>query len=431
MIWLYALPLVIILFWYLMKRSKRQKTSMGVLDEAVSSGMTEPASLHPVINHNLCLGCASCVKACPESDKNVLGVIHGKAHLVNPTHCIGHGACKKACPFDAIELVFGTEKRGVDIPHVDENFQTNVPGIFIAGELGGMGLIRNAVSQGVQAIDSIRQLDGIGGGKMLDLVIVGAGPAGIAASLAAKSHKLDFVTLEQDSLGGTVSHYPRGKIVMTAPAKLPIIGKMQFRETTKEVLMDFWNDVVNKGGLEIKDRARVEKIELEESAFRVITASEEYLTRAVLLAIGRRGTPRKLGVPGEEQSKVVYRLIDPEQYKNQHVLVVGGGDSALEAAVSIAEETGTNVTISYRSEAFSRAKEKNRVKVEEAEKAGRLRVLLQSNVKQIDPDKVVIKTVDDEVCLDNDAVIVCAGGILPTGFLKDIGISVDTKFGTA
>ena len=171
MIWLYALPLAIILFWYLVKRRKRQKTSMDVLDEALSSGMTEPASLHPVVNHTLCLGCASCVKACPESEKNVLGVIHGKAHLVNPTHCIGHGACKKACPFDAIELVFGTEKRGVDIPNVGEDFQTNVPGIFIAGELGGMGLIRNAVSQGVQAIDSIRQLEGIGGGKMLDLVI--------------------------------------------------------------------------------------------------------------------------------------------------------------------------------------------------------------------------------------------------------------------
>jgi len=436
--WLYGLPLLLILFFYLRSQSKKHRKSQRVHDEAIASGMTEPASIHPVVNHALCLGCATCVAACPERSKNVLGVIHGKAHLVNPTHCIGHGACKTACPFDAIELVFGTEKRGVDIPQVNPDFQTNVPGIFIAGELGGMGLIRNAVRQGVEAVDSICKLDGVGksNGDVIDLVIVGAGPAGIAASLAAKDKKLSFVTLEQDSVGGTVSHYPRGKIVMTAPAVLPIVGKMKFKETTKEALMEFWQGVIEKAALKINDRERVESVEAENLAdqsrgFHVKTGTGEYHTRAILLAIGRRGTPRKLGVPGEEQTKVVYRLIDPAQYRNQHVLVVGGGDSALEAAVSISEEEGTTVAISYRSEAFSRAKEKNRIKIADAEKAGRLRVLMKSNVKHIEPDKVVIKTEDDEVCIDNDAIIVCAGGILPTPFLKSIGITVDTKFGTA
>ena len=440
--WLYGLPLLLIFFIYFWKRSTKHRKSTRVLDEATASGMTEPASIHPVVNHALCLGCATCVTACPERSKNVLGVIHGKAHLVNPTHCIGHGACKTACPFNAIELVFGTEKRGVDIPQVDPDFQTNVPGIFIAGELGGMGLIRNAVRQGVEAVDSICKIDGVGhrndkgNGDVIDLVIVGAGPAGIAASLAAKDKKLNFVTLEQDTLGGTVSHYPRGKIVMTAPAVLPIVGKMQFKETTKEALMEFWANVVIKAGLEIKDRERVESVEAENltdknRGFHVKTGTGEYHTRAILLAIGRRGTPRKLGVPGEEQTKVVYRLIDPAQYRNQHVLVVGGGDSALEAAVSISEEEGTTVSISYRSEAFSRAKEKNRIKIAEAEKAGSLRVLMKSNVKHIEADQVVIKTDDEELCIDNNAIIVCAGGILPTGFLKSIGITVDTKFGTA
>ena len=438
MMWFYGLPLVFILLIYLWKGSKKHRESKHVHDEAVASGMTEPASIHPVVNHALCLGCATCVSACPERSKNVLGVIHGKAHLVNPTHCIGHGACKTACPFDAIELVFGTEKRGVDIPQVNPDFQTNVPGVFIAGELGGMGLIRNAVKQGVEAVDSICKIDGVGKSKgdVIDLVIVGAGPAGIAASLAAKDKKLSFVTLEQDSVGGTVSHYPRGKIVMTAPAVLPIVGKMKFKETTKEALMEFWQGVIEKAALKINDRERVESVEPEiladqSSGFHVKTGTSEYHTRAILLAIGRRGTPRKLGVPGEEQTKVVYRLIDPAQYRNQHVLVVGGGDSALEAAVSISEEEGTTVAISYRSEAFSRAKEKNRIKIADAEKAGRLRVLMKSTVKHIEPDKVVIKTDDDEVCIENDAIIVCAGGILPTPFLKSIGISVDTKFGTA
>ena len=426
--WLYSLPLLVIFSIYFWKRTVKQRTSRHILEQAVAAGLTEPASLHPIIDHVKCLGCASCVKACPE--KNVLGVIHGKAHLVDPTHCIGHGACKKACPFNAIELVFGTEKRGVDIPQVNEDFQSNVPGIYIAGELGGMGLIRNAVTQGVQAVESIRKLDGIGS-KELDLVIVGAGPAGIGASLAAKAAKLKFVTLEQESLGGTVSHYPRGKIVMTAPVKLPVVGKMQFRETTKEQLMEFWEEVVESTGLKISDNERVEGIEPDGAGFKIKTTQGNYQTRAVLLAIGRRGTPRTLGVPGENKSKVVYRLIDPEQYLNQHVLVVGGGDSALEAAVSIADEAGTTVTLSYRSEAFSRAKEKNRVKVENARKKGKLNVLMSSNVKQITDDKVVIEAGNEEITIDNDAIIVCAGGILPTPFLKSIGIEVETKFGTA
>ena len=429
--WLYGLPLLVIFLVYFWKRSSTQRQNRRVFEQAVNTGMTEPASLHPVVDHAVCLGCASCVKACPEREKNVLGVIHGKAHLVNPSHCIGHGACKKACPFNAIELVFGSEKRGVDIPQVDEAFQTNVPGIFIAGELGGMGLIRNAVSQGVQAVDAISALDGLGREGRHDLVIIGAGPAGIAASLAAKSNKLDFVTLEQDTLGGTVSHYPRGKIVMTAPALLPIVGKMHFRETTKEALMEFWEGIVSKAGLQVSERERVESIQVEDDGFTVATANNSYKTRAVLLAIGRRGTPRKLGVPGEEQTKVVYRLIDPEQYQHQHVLVVGGGDSALEAAISIAEEPGTTVTLSYRSEAFSRAKEKNRNKVADAEKQGRLNVLMQSNVKHINTEQVTIQTPEDLINIDNDAVIVCAGGVLPTALLKNIGIEVETKYGTA
>ncbi len=429
LMWLYLIPLLLIFAYHYWKRSKKQRNSVRVFEEAVSAGLTEPASLHPVINHQRCLGCATCVKACPEHD--VLGVIHGKAHLINPTHCIGHGACKKACPFDAIELVFGTEKRGVDIPHVGPDFQTNVPGLFIAGELGGMGLIRNAVTQGVQAIESICKLDGIGRGDRLDLVIIGAGPAGIGASLAAKSRKLRFATVEQESLGGTVSHYPRGKIVMTAPVKIPLVGKMQFKETTKEVLMEFWEKIVATTGLVINVNERVENIEPGDGGFNVKTTKNSYSSRAVLLAIGRRGTPRTLGVPGEDKPKVVYRLIDPEQYRGQHVLVVGGGDSALEAAVSIANERGTTVTLSYRSEAFSRAKEKNRIKVDDAQKQGRLQVLMSSTVKEITDDKVTIHVDDKDMTIANDAIIVCAGGILPTPFLKSIGIEVETKFGTA
>jgi thioredoxin reductase (NADPH) len=426
---MYFVPMVMIWVLYLRRQRNRQQAVIALRDAAQRDGLTEPSSLHPVIDPMRCIGCGSCVNACPEH--TVLGLINHKAELINPTYCVGHGACKAACPEDAITLVFGTEKRGVDIPLVKPNFETNVPGMFIAGELGGMGLIRNSVEQGRQAMDSIAKLKGIGQHPGMDVVIVGAGPAGFSASLAAMERKLRFVTVEQDTLGGTVAHFPRGKVVMTAPMNLPLIGKVKITETRKEALMELWQDVQRKTGLKINEGERVEEIHKKDDGFLVRTSRTTYETRAVLLAIGRRGTPRTLGVPGEEQSKVVYRLIDPEQYRGRHVLVVGGGDSALEAATSIADEPDSTVTLSYRAEAFSRCKEKNRRKVQEAEAAGRLRVLLQSQVKNITANGVSLEHKGQSVDLPNDAVIVCAGGILPTAFLKTIGIDVETKFGTA
>ena len=426
---IYAVPALLIWGMYSGATFWKERRYRRFQKEEQEAGLTEPSSLHPIIDRNKCIGCGACIKACPES--NVLGLIRKKAELIGPTHCIGHGACKAACPLDAIQLVFGTETRGVDIPYVKPDFETNVPGIFIAGELGGMGLIRNAVTQGRQAIDSVRKRKANGNRKLLDVLIVGAGPAGFSASLAAMENKLKAVTVEQETLGGTVSHYPRGKIVMTQPAILPLVGKTKFRETNKETLLKFWEGVERQTGVKINYEERVEKINRKGSHFEVKTTRNIYPTRNIVLAIGRRGTPRKLGVPGEESSKVVYRLIDPQQYRGMHVLVVGGGDSALEAAVSIAEEQGTTVTLSYRSEAFSRAKQKNRDKVDRAAKAGRLRVLMKSNVKKVEDKQVHIEYQGKVSALRNDAIIVCAGGILPTGFLKEIGVNVETKYGTA
>ena len=427
------LPYVIVMIaiWaiYSWRRTLQTNTNRTHIEKAKSEGLTEPASLHPVIDHALCIGCAACIDACPE--KKVLGLIDGKATLVNPTSCIGHGACQTACPTKGITLVFGTEKRGVDIPLVNPNFETNIPGIFIAGELGGMGLIRNAVAQGQQAVQSVSKLDGIGDSGKLDLIIVGAGPTGISAALTAKSLNLNYTVLEQDALGGTIAHYPRGKLVMTAPTKLPIVGEMPFTETSKEELMAFWEKVTSEQQLDIRYQERVEGVKNEEKQFTVKTPHNQYTCRAILLAIGRRGTPRKLGVPGEDLSKVVYRLIDPQQYQGQHVLVVGGGDSALEAACSIAEEQGTTVALSYRSDSFSRAKAKNRERVAENEQAGRLRVILSSTVAEVTESAVFLNHAEEKIELQNNAVIVCAGGILPTPFLKNIGIEVETKYGTA
>lgn len=425
--WLFYLLPVMFIFIYYSRSKKEHKTSHNTLKEVTEAGLTEPASLHPVINPAKCLGCGACASACPEG--KVIGLIKGKAQLIHPTKCIGHGACKKACPFDAITLVFGTEKRGIDIPNISESFETNIPGLFIAGELGGMGLIRNAIEQGRQAMESIRKLSGIGKGKDLDVVIVGAGPAGFSASLSAKQHGLRAITLEQDSLGGTVFNFPRGKIVMTAPVNLPIVGKIKIRETTKEALLKMWLAIEKKTQLKINYKEKMDDIKQTAEGFEVITNKQTYHTRSILLTIGRRGTPRKLGVPGEEQAKVVYNLIDAEQYQNQHVLVVGGGDSALEAALSIAEEHGTQVTISYRSESFSRAKQKNQNKIKQAVKDGNLKLVLPSTVKSINKDTVILNVAESEEEIKNDGIIVCAGGILPTPFLKQIGIEVETKHG--
>jgi thioredoxin reductase (NADPH) len=424
---LYVLPLVVVMFFYLRHHSRRSKVHTETWLESVESGLTEPATLHPVFDPNLCIGSGGCYEACPEQ---AIGIIDGKGMLISPALCIGHGACATSCPVGAIKLVFGTETRGVDIPQLKPNFETNVPGIFIAGELGGMGLIRKAVEQGRQAMDSISKL---GRAKTpLDVVVIGAGPAGISATLAAKHHGLRCVTLEQeDTFGGSTLHYPRGKLVMTAPMNLPIIGIVKVKEISKEALMKLWEDVVAKAGIKINFSERMDRIERQGDAFSIVTNRANYLTRSVLLSIGRRGTPRKLDVPGEELEKVVYRLVDPEQYRGKHVLVVGGGDAALEAAVAISEEPGATVTLSYRGNAFNRVKTKNRELMEKASGSGRLRLLLESNVKQILPATVHLDQKGTPIELPNDAVIVCAGGILPTPLLKEIGVQIETRHGNS
>jgi len=429
----YGTPLALIWGWYLGRRRRAERRHLEVRERNAASGLAEPASLHPVVDTTRCIGCGSCVKACPEQpEHHVLGLIGNKAQLISPSDCIGHGACRSACPADAISLVFGTARRGVDIPLLSPDFETTVPGVFIAGELGGMGLIRNALTQGRQAVDAIRRHrppardDG-----QLDLLIVGAGPAGFAASLTARAHRMKFATVEQDSLGGAVFQYPRAKLVMTSPVTLPLVGKFRFGQTSKEALLEFWQAAERKAGLTIRYRERVESIERDGNGFVVRTTQGTHRAASVLLAIGRRGTPRKLGAPGEDLPKVVYRLVDPEQYAGQDVLVVGGGDSALEAAATLAEGNAGRVTLSYRGDTFSRAKPRNRERVEAARRAGRLDVLFNSEVQSVTPRAVLVRHGAQLAELPNDAVIVSVGGVLPEEFLRKVGIEVETKYGTA
>jgi thioredoxin reductase (NADPH) len=413
--------------WGTRRRRRRFERLQG---EAHGAGPAVPTSLHPVIDPVKCLGCATCTHVCPEGD--VLGVVNGKATLIDPGNCIGHGACKSACPTQAIRLVFGTAERGVDLPVVGPDFQSNVPGIFVAGELGGMGLVRNAIEQGRQAIEHIaRQFQRSANPDQLDVLIVGAGPAGFSAALGAKQQGLRYVVVEQDDLGGTVFKYPRGKIVMTAPAELPLVGRIKFRKVGKEELLTFWKKVEKKERLNIRYRERVTAVRKTMSGFDIATDGGSYQARTVLLAIGRRGSPRMLGVPGEQQAKVVYGLVDAAQYAHRAVLVVGGGDSAMEAAVALSKEPGCNVSLSYRGKGFSRAKRDNREALHHAVEARHLTLLLESEVKEIGRDHVLMQTVGNTLTLPNDAVIVCAGGVLPTDFLRQAGLDIETKYGTA
>jgi len=425
-----AVFLIGIVVIYLLKQKRENKIVEEKIAIAKEEGLYEPVTLHPVIDVNRCIKSGACITACPEKD--IIGIRNGKATVINASHCVGHGACFNACPVQAITLYIGTEKRGVDLPHVEQSFETNVPGVYIAGEMGGMGLIKNAVEQGRQAVENLTKKIDKNVDAQYDLIIVGAGPAGISATLTAKKNDLKFLTLEQDSLGGTVFTFPRSKIVMTSSVNLPLHGKIKLFETSKQELLTLWNEVLGKNEIKINENTKVESITPVNKHFILKTGSgEEFTSRKILLAIGRRGSPRKLNVPGEESTKVAYRLLEPELIHNKEVIVVGGGDSAIESALLLADDN--NVVLSYRSETFSRLKPKNNEKIKAAISSGKVKAMFNSNLISIEDEVVRMKTKesDQELELKNDLIFIFAGGELPTQFLEKIGIKITTKFGEA
>lgn len=419
--------LIILLYVWRLKHNSRIVEKK--IAKAREEGLYEPVSLHPVIDPNNCIKSGACIAACPEKD--IIGIRNGKATTINASRCIGHGACFHACPTEAITLCIGTEKRGVELPHVNQLFETNVKGIYIAGELGGMGLIKNAVEQGRQAVDHIAHALKKNHTADHDLIIIGAGPAGISASLTAKKHGLKFLTVEQDSLGGTVFTFPRSKIVMTSAMNLPLHGKVKLFETSKQQLLSLWNEVLSKNEINIQENTKIESISTEGDIFHLHTNKGNVLkAKMVLLAIGRRGTPRKLGVKGELSEKVAYRLIEPEEISGKKICIVGGGDSAVEAAMLLADQN--EVTLSYRKESFQRIKAKNSERINEAIGAGKIEILFNSNLTEIKPHSIDILH-EDKLIADkqNDLVYIFAGGELPTQFLQKAGITITKKFGEA
>jgi thioredoxin reductase len=427
-IWTFYLIPALLAVWYWTKHTRENLKNRYAFESALQAGLTAPpVSLHPVIDYSLCLGCGTCVINCPE--QSVLGLVNRKPATINPGNCIGHGACKTNCPTNAIKLVFGNEQEGYELPHLTPAFESNVPGIFIAGELGGMGLIRNAFEQGKRAIKNIARVCKTPHQSDLDVVIVGAGPSGFAATLSAQDSGMKYVTIEQYTLGGTIAHYPRGKIVMTAPVDLPLAGPVRIRETTKEYLISLLEDIERKTKIQIHYTEKMLTIKRDETGgFLVTTDKNRYRSKTVLLAIGRRGAPRKLNVPGEDQDKVRYSLIDASEYTSRRVLVVGGGDSAVESAISLAE-AGAEVTLSCLTDSFARAKQKNREKLDSCVTNGQVKILYHSQVTAIRPDAVELVQQEKPLTLVNDFVIINIGAELPGHFLSKFGIKTLTKFG--
>lgn len=406
-------------FRSLKERDKRARAAM----EKGKNFSEGPKAQHPHIDNAQCIGCATCTTVCPEGD--VLAMVGAKAAIVNGYKCIGHGLCADACPVGAITMVMAKPSMGADMPFLSPEYETSLKNLFIVGELGGLALIKNAVNQGRECIDTItaRVSAGHRSPSIHDVLIVGAGPAGISASLRAIENKLNYITLEQDEVGGTVSKYPRQKLVMTSPVEFPMYGKFKKTELSKENLLAFWDMVLNRSDFNVRTGEKVEKIaQGPDGVYLVSTANNEYRARAVVLALGRTGTPRKLGVKGEELSKVMYRLIEADHYVNKRILVVGGGDSAIEAAMGLANQIGNQVTLSYRKDQFSRIKERNAKRIEECIKSGKVKVLFNSIPVEVRPESVLIEVAGQVQEIPNDYMWVFAGGTPPYEFLKKIGV---------
>ena len=407
-----------------LKKKEAQWRAAAVKGNLISAG---PKAQHPHIDTTHCIGCQSCTSVCPEGE--VLGMVGARAAIINGYKCIGHSLCADACPVGAITMVMANPSMSAELPALTADHETNVANLFIAGELGGLALIKNAVNQGRECIDTIavRLARSAPQPGVCDVVIVGAGPAGISASLRAIERKLSYVTLEQDEVGGTVAKYPRQKLVMTTPVEFPMYGKFSKMELSKEDLLGFWRKVMQRADFRVRSGEKVEDIRKEAGGLFTLTTSKgQYRSRAVVLALGRTGTPRKLGVPGEDLPNVMYRLIEADHYVNKKVLIVGGGDSAVEAAMGLAHQVGNEVTISCRQEQFTRIKARNQQRIEECIRAGKVRALFGSQPIEFRRDGAVLDMGGEHKHLLADYCWIFAGGTPPNDFLQKVGVKLGT-----
>ncbi len=410
----------------------RMRRSLAERDTAERQGAAEATLQIPVIDLTRCLGCATCVAVCPED--GVLDVVHGQAMVVNPARCKGITACERECPVGAVTVTVANLAERTDVPALtDELEAVGSPGLFLAGEVTAHALVRRAIEHGTAVAAEVgRRAEGTPvDDDVFDLCIVGAGPAGIACALEAKRLGLTFLVLEQEpEIGGTVARYPRKKLVLTEPIDLPLHGRLKRRAYSKEELIDLWTGLADDHELPIETGVTFQDLETDADGVYVVCGDRLHVrARQVCMAIGRRGSPRRLGVPGEDLAKVAYALTDAASFQNRRVLVVGGGDSAVETALGLAEQDGNEVTLSYRKEAFLRIASRNETRLREAIAAGRVHVVLQSQVSEIGPEHVVLSVTRSgqtrQTRIANDDVFVMIGGVPPFALLEHAGVSFD------
>lgn len=387
--------------------------------------------LHAIVRADVCVGCGTCVAACPEP--GAIALVN-KVATVDLDRCKGHGSCAAACPVNGIVITSGAAVQTVEVPDLNTNFEAaNLPGLYVVGELGGRGLIKNAINEGRLAMEHVAAtladdpFRGNTQGGVHDVIVVGAGPAGLSAALESMHQGLRYLVLEQGTLADTISKYPRKKLLFAEPLRVPLYGSLWIADASKEALLACWQNVIEKTGLRIHTHQRVESVEVQDGLFRVTSGERVYRARRVVLALGRRGTPRRLGAPGEELDKVFYDIVEMEAFEGQRMLVVGGGDSAIESALGLANQPGTTVTLSYRGSEFSRVKDRNREKIDAAVGAGKVELLFGSQVREIRRDVVVLDHEGTVRLLPNDGVVVRIGGEAPTPFLLRTGIRMVKK----
>lgn len=380
----------------------------------------------PQIDTTTCLGCYACVEACPY---DVLAVERYVAVVVRPEVCCGLTLCEQVCPNGSLVITDG-DPIG-DHPRIDDELQArDLPGVYLAGDVTGLPLIKNAILQGRRATEAIAR-DLPRHDLPLDLLVIGAGPAGISAALAAKEAGLRCAVVEQGSVAQSIRSFPRGKLVFDQPLDLPVAGKLWLQESTKEELLSKWLRIVRGERLVIHEGERFTALDRIDGGFSAELVPSDGPARGrtlqaarVLLAIGQRGTARKLPIPipRRVEDKVFYHLADAASLAGRRVLVIGLGDVAMETAVALARQPGTEVAMSYRGDGFRRGKTRNIDEVKRLVEAEALTILWRSEVETIEAEEVTLRTPDGHHALANDAVFVMIGAEPPTALLERVGV---------
>lgn len=431
-LWLICtVPPLIYIVYYLKSFRKKTHSTKKRHTEAKLLGADKAPAMFPQFDLSLCIGCASCTVACPMG--NVLGMVDGFPKVIHGTKCIGIAKCAEACPVGAVTMGLGNLKKRNDIPIMDVHNETSLPGVFIAGELGGQGLIFNGINQGIKVVGVIQQKIKAGGRRgsndAYDIAIIGAGPAGIGAATMARTLGLTYILLDvKEGIGGTVAAYPKKKPTLIDKVEIPGFGFLDKYEYTKEDILAIFHQIHQEQKLNFHPRFNMAKLENHDGIYSVISDAGQAVRAAyVVLALGRNGTPRKLGVPGEHLAKVAYRLEDAEQFKGKDIVVVGGGDSAIEAAIALAATDGNRVHVSYRKNKLFRIKDLNQTRLDEMIGSKKLSLILETDVKEIGEREIRIRSGGSETVYPNDAVFIFAGGLPPFKLLGDVGVKFHGK----